>query len=99
MTDKKQQSPNWDKLEKDYVKYTHADRKIPGFPFDEKFPKFYGGQKYQLILSIGEMCKARVDDSKEFYSEGLEWQLLEDTDTYNRGQIIDRYNVAAWREI
>jgi hypothetical protein len=99
MTEEKQQSKNWNKWRENYKTYFNSDKKIPGFPFNEKFPKMYGGKRYQLILSVGEMCMGEVDDSKEFYSEGLEWKLLEDTIKCNRGQIIDRENIVAWKEI
>jgi predicted house-cleaning noncanonical NTP pyrophosphatase (MazG superfamily) len=59
----------------------------------------YGGQEYELILSNGEKCKARVDDSREFMSEGLEWKLLTSTDNYSANTNVEQYVVVAWKRI
>jgi hypothetical protein len=99
VADKKQQSPNWEKYADKAEEFYKSKQKIPGFPFTEKFPRIYSGQEYQLILLTGEKCKALVDDSREFMSEGLEWKLLTYTDNYNAGANVERYNIAAWKEI
>jgi hypothetical protein len=99
MENKKQHSPNWNQYVDKAEEFYKNRQSIPGFPFTEKFPRMYGGQEYELILSNGEKCKARVNDEKEFSSEGLEWQLLSHTQDYSPGQNIERYGVVAWREI
>ena len=99
MSDKKQQSPNWEEYTDKAEEVYKSKQIIPGFPFNEKFPKMYVGQKYELILVDGEKCKARVDDSREFSSEGLEWKLLNTTVHHYIGDNIERYIVVAWKEI
>jgi hypothetical protein len=99
MSNKKQQSKNWEKYAEKAEDIYKNKTIIPGFPFNEKFPRRYGGQKYELILCNGEKCEARVDDSKEFSSEGLEWKLLTNTDNHSVNTNVERYVVLAWREI
>jgi len=99
METEKQQSPNWKKYENECEKIYQSKYTIQGFPFDEKFPNMYSGKKYKLILSTGEKCKARVDDSREFMSEGLEWKLLSYTDKFSQGETLEKSYVVAWKEI
>ena len=67
------------------------DQRIPGFPFSLRWPRMYGGKKYQIILVSGEMLEARVDDAREFMSEGLEWKTKEGNK--------EKQLVAAWKEL
>jgi len=99
MKDKKQQSLNWEKYANKSEEIYKFKQIIPGFPFNEKFPKMYGGREYELILSTGEKCKARVDDSRESHSEGLEWKLLTPTNNHSAMTNVERYVVVAWKEI
>ncbi len=80
------QSSGWDYFY-DLVKQNPGKR-LSGFPFNEKFPKMYSGKKYQIILVSGIIIDAKVDDSREFMSEGLEWKTLDG----NKSQSL----VAAW---
>ncbi|WKZ25136.1 MAG: hypothetical protein QY321_01770 [Patescibacteria group bacterium] len=66
-------------------------QRIPGFPFSVRWPKMYGGKKYQIITVGGEIFEARVDDSREYMSEGLEWN----TEEGNK----EKQLVAAWKEL
>jgi hypothetical protein len=92
MADKKQQSPNWKKLAKEYMNYNETNR-IPGFPFNEGFPKgAYAGKIYKLIDVNGFYHKAMVDDSREFMSEGLEWKITGNGNMFGS-------SIAAWKEI
>lgn len=86
MEEEKQQSQSWEKY-KDY----NSKERISGFPFNEGFPKMYGGKIYDLIDVNGERHKARVDDSREFMSEGLEWKIIGRPN-------IERWCVVAWKE-
>ena len=88
----KQQSPSWDKYEPN-----PGDQGFKNFPYNEGFPKMYSGKQYDLILRSGEKCIARVDDSREFMSEGLEWKILK-SDEGIRGN-VERAVVIAWKEI
>lgn len=81
------QSENWDHFH-DLVQKNPGQR-LEGFPFGEKFPTVYIGKKYQIILVSGEIMEAKVDDSREFMSEGLEWSTKEG----NKRQAV----VAAWK--
>ena len=67
------------------------NQRIAGFPFCVRFPERYSGKKYQIILVSGEILEARVDDSREYMSEGLEWKTKEG----NKSQAV----VAAWKEL
>jgi predicted NAD-dependent protein-ADP-ribosyltransferase YbiA (DUF1768 family) len=57
------------------------------------FPKKYRGQEYEIITIAGEKLTARVDDSRESMSEGLEWQTI----GKNRSGNKNRYIVVAWK--
>ncbi len=92
---KKQKSQNWDEWEKKSKEFYGNKQRIPGFPFDEKWPKFYLGKKYELIDVNGEKYTARVDDSREYMSEGLEWKTIGE----NRQGNLTKYVIVAWREI
>lgn len=81
------QSDNWDHF--NGLVQEKPGQRLTGFPFREKFPSVYLGQKYQIILVSGDILEARVDDSREFMSEGLEWKTKEG----NKSQSL----VAAWR--
>ncbi len=91
MVEEKQKSPNWDEWKGKYQNY-NGNNRIPGFPFDEGFPKMYGGKEYELIDVNGEKYIARVDDSREFSSEGLEWKVKGNGNKF-------RSSIVAWCEI
>ncbi|MDB4984433.1 MAG: hypothetical protein JWM20_612 [Patescibacteria group bacterium] len=80
-------SPDWDS--RDQLIIDKPNQRIEGFPFSVPFPKMYGGQTYEIILSSGRKLSATVDDAREFYSEGLEWKTSEG----NKEQAF----VAAWK--
>lgn len=80
-------SSNWDHFN-DLVQKNPLQR-LPGFPFAEKFPTEYIGKKYQIILVSGVIMEAKVDDSRQFMSEGLEWKTADG----NKSQSV----VAAWK--
>ena len=84
------QSPGWDYF-LDLVEKSPG-KKINGFPFSAIWPKMYGKQKYQIITINGEILRARVDDSRELSSEGLEWHVLGGTNCHQQ-------TVAAWKLI
>lgn len=65
------------------------------FPFRVPFPKMYGNQKYEIITVSGEKFTARVDDAREFSSEGLEWKTLGEKRDGNKTKAV----VVAWRLI
>lgn len=89
-TDKKiDQSDNWEEIS-EFIKQ-HPKVRIPGFPFSLTWPKMYGGQIYEIITVAGEIYTAKVDDSREFSSEGLEWKTIDG----NKTQAV----VAAWKKI
>ena len=83
------QSDDWDK----YLKLIQdkPGERITGFPFSVRWPKMYGGKKYQIILVSGFLLDAKVDDSREFMSEGLEWGTKEG----NKSQSV----VVAWKQL
>lgn len=83
------QSDDWDK----YFNFIQEkpNQRIPDFPFSVIWPKMYLGKRYQIILVSGEMIEARVDDSREFMSEGLEWKTKEGNK--------EKQSVAAWKQI
>lgn len=88
----KQQSASWERLKDKYTNY-NGNNRIPGFPFKEGFPKgAYVGKIYELIDVNGELHKARVDDSREFMSEGLEWKTFGNRNMFGS-------SIAAWREL
>jgi hypothetical protein len=91
--DRISKSPNWDEI----VLFVEQNPKkqIHGFPFSVPFPKMYGGQEYEIITVSGEKFTARVDDSREFMSEGLEWKTL----GKNREGNKEQSDVAAWKLI
>ena len=70
-----QKSSKWDKF--NLLVEQNPGKRLDGFPFNEKFPAMYLGKKYQIILVSGVILEARVDDSREFMSEGLEWKTAE----------------------
>lgn len=63
--------------------------KIEGIPAYAGFPRMYGGREYEIILRCGEILQARVDDSRELMSEGLEWGVKGDVNK-------ESYFVVAW---
>jgi len=64
-------------------------KKMENIPATIRFPRMYIGRKYEIILSWGEILEARVDDSREFMSEGLEWKT--------KGNVNkESYLVVAW---
>lgn len=65
------------------------------FPFRVPFPKMYGSQKYEIITVAGEKFTARVDDSCEFKSEGLEWKTLGENRDGNKTKAV----VVAWKHV
>lgn len=83
------QSDDWDKYFN--IIKEKPDQIIPGFPFYLKWPKMYGNKKYQIILVSGRILEARVDDAREFMSEGLEWKTREGNK--------EKQLVAAWKEL
>jgi len=70
-------------------------KKIEGFLGSVPFPTMYGGQEYKIITTNGEKYTARVDASREFMSEGLEWKTLGE----NRDGNIEKYYIVAWKWI
>ena len=93
--DNLEQSPNWDNISKLIeTNFKPGIDRIEGFPFDEGFPvKDPAAKRYELILVSGERLIARVDYTKLFASEGLEWKRL------GQGQkSYERHVVAAWKE-
>lgn len=96
MNSKKQISPNWEK-------YKDSKGEIKGnFSFNEGFPKTpydINNARFELILRSGERCKAIVDYSRQYMSEGLEWLALTATEVYNINNHIGRQVVVAWKEI
>jgi len=83
-------SPEWDYFY-DLVQRA-PERRLEGFPFKTKFPKLYIGQRYEIILVSGVIEEVRVDDSREYMSEGLEWKQI-------GGCNITSHCVAAWKKI
>ncbi|MEI7452505.1 MAG: hypothetical protein WCK37_04905 [Candidatus Falkowbacteria bacterium] len=83
------QSDNWDKYFN--IVSENPDQRIVGFPFSVRFPKMYLGKKYSIILVSGVVMEAKVDDAREFMSEGLEWKTIGG----NKSSSI----VAAWKEL
>lgn len=83
-------SPEWDHFY-DLVKKA-PEQRLNGFPFSAKFPKLYIGQRYEIILVSGVIEEARVDDSREYMSEGLEWRKTGGGNTTSSC-------VAAWKKI
>jgi len=64
-------------------------KKMENIPAAMRFPRMYIGREYEIILSWGEILEARVDDSREFMSEGLEWKT--------KGNVNkESYFVSAW---
>ncbi len=86
------QSENWDKMM--FQVSNHPNQRIDGFPFSVPFPQAYGGQEYDIISVEGKMFRARVDDAREYMSEGLEWKTLGEDRDGNR----EKAHVAAWRK-
>lgn len=86
-------SENWDAV----LQFTEQNpgKKIEGFPGSVRFPTMYGGQEYEIIASNGQKYTARVDDSREFMSEGLEWKTL----GKNRMGNVEQYYIVAWKLI
>lgn len=84
------QSPEWDHFY-DLVQKA-PERRLEGFPFVVKFPKFYIGQRYEIILVSGAIEEAKVDDSMQYMSEGLQWKQI-------GGCNITSHCVAAWKKI
>jgi hypothetical protein len=83
------QSDDWDKYF--CLIQEKPGQRIPGFPFSVIWPRMYLGKKYQIILVSGEALEAKVDDSRECMSEGLEWKTKEG----NKSKQV----VAAWKEL
>lgn len=85
----KQQSTHWS----DYERNAGV---IDGFPFNEGFPS--GGpfgnvnKQYALVLRNGERASASVDYSTQYRTEGLRWRTSD-------GESLDKYVVAAWKEL
>ena len=63
-----------------------------GFPFKEGFPSRAVGLRCELITRDGERHQAQVDYSTQYRAEGLQWLT-------SRGKTIDKYVVAAWKEL
>ncbi len=89
---KKQQSQNWDKYNSN-----PEHHELKNFPYKEGFPKLYAGKEYNIILLSGERSVSRIDDSREFMSEGLEWKILS-SDKGQKGNVNSSL-VKAWKEI
>jgi hypothetical protein len=68
------QSPEWNHFY-DLVNKAPGQR-LAGFPFATEFPKLYIDQRYEIILVSGAIEEAKVDDSGEYMSEGLEWKKI-----------------------
>lgn len=83
------QSDDWDKYFN--LVQEKPGQRISGFPFSLTWPRMYSGKKYQIIMVWGEILEARVDDSREFMSERLEWK----TKKGNK----EKQSVAAWKEL
>lgn len=88
----KEQSDSWDEIS-EFTKKNPKVR-IPGFPFSLIWPTMYSGQTYEIITVAGEIYTAKVDDSREFMSEGLEWKTIGKNKDVNKTQAV----VAAWKE-
>lgn len=85
-----EKSPSWDKIQQLLETSFKAGDKIPGYPFDEGFPKITPvARKYELIFLDGQRVIATVDYSREYMSEGLQWRT---------SVSFDRNRVVAWRE-
>jgi hypothetical protein len=84
-------SSSWDAV----LQFTEQNpgKKIEGFLGSVPFPTMYGGQEYEIIAIDGEKYTARVDDAREFMSEGLEWKTLGE----NRNGNIEKYYIVAWK--
>lgn len=89
--DKITQSPNWDEV-KEFITQS-AGKRINGFPFNIPFPTQYTGKIYEIITVSGELYMAKVDDSNEFMSEGLEWKTIGADRDGNKPKAV----VAAWK--
>ena len=87
------QSANWD-IVSTFIEQ-NPKKRIEGFPFSVPFPEMYGGQEYEIITVSGEIYTARVDASREFMSEGLEWKTIGNKRDGNK----EKSDVAAWRLI
>lgn len=83
-----QKSPNWDNRQ------TITSSVTEGFPFNEGWPQCGPGDNkvFELITRDGQRHIAQVDLSTQYRAEGKQWRTLS-------GQIIDKYNVLAWREV
>ncbi len=66
-----QKSPNWD------LRCLTRKRDMSGFPYNEGFPGgAYVGKYYTLVDVNGELLyNCRVDDSRQYASEGKEWKV------------------------
>ncbi len=80
------QSPSWEER-KDVFSFFQ-----PGYPYQEGFPRLYGGKTYTIITRAGEHLLARVDASRQYMAEGLQWE------TVNGRRNVDPYIVIAWKE-
>lgn len=89
--DLEEKSEHWDSVV-EQVKTLPKNGRLPGFPFNEKWPRQYAGQTHELILVTGERVEATVDDSKEFSAEGLQWRCKSNGSR-------EKSVVAAWRRI
>lgn len=87
------QSADWDDVLL-FIKQ-NPNKVTDGFPFSVPFPKMYSGQEYEIITAQAKKYIARVDDSREFMSEGLEWKTL----GVDRDGNKERSHVAAWKII
>lgn len=85
-------SSNWDEVEKLFQKGKPTEKELRTlFPERVFFPQMYGGQEYEILTFSGEKYKARVDDSREYMSEGLEWKKLSEPGN------LEMYYVVAWK--
>lgn len=85
-----EKSPSWDKIVQLLETSFKAGDKIPGYPFDEGFPKITPvARQYELIFLDGERMIATVDYSREWMSEGLQWRS---TVSFERDRVV------AWKE-
>jgi hypothetical protein len=85
----KQKSSNWDCR----CGFTHFVKE--GYPFDEGWPDCSpnDGKVFEIIVRDGKKYFATVDFTTQYRAEGKKWRSVE------RGQMIEKCVVMAWREM